>query len=447
MKKIASLGLVMLLMMSMGCSKKEEEFLPTATVSSDVETQTVVTEPVPEEEAPVLELSNEDFEPFFKALFSYSEDQYTKFNQNPDITYVGYFDNLKNYKDNMTSGIGKFLSNDLNKKLETESNKLDFDLPKKVLVNGYVVEASGKVEKVEILSSREIGEHMMYEVAVTTTNKIEPASEFIKSYGWSEELGYYELKSSGIAVTGFELNEQLPTYVYTQNENVSDFMKIVSHYWVEVSPSKSGTYTYCVEGLKQAGTFDVDIEHKQLVNNTQYVERVPYYEEVTDAQKKQVIKVLSKLMTSPKETYYYYEKAYKSSFALSQNFWSSLNLGEDIIVREETYKQAFDPSINPYKDNIIGITMNDKKIDIIPSIYSTQLQPTFIVTLPIETLLKDNSVIYYHYKYLVCTEGGKVEAIQFMKMDEITQAEYEGEKLAEESATTEIVPKEEDTPQ
>lgn len=446
MKKIASLGLVVLLTMSVGCSKKEEEFVPTATVSSDVEAQTVSTETIATEEAPVLELSNEDFEPFFRALFAYSEEQYTKFNENPDITYTGYFDNLKNYKDNITSGIGKFLSNDLNKKLGSESNKLDFDLPKKVLINEYIVEASGKVEKVEIQSSREIGEHMMYEVAVTTTNKIEPTSEFVKNYGWSEELGYYELKSSGIAVTDLELEEQKPTYVYTQHENVSDAMKIVSRYWVEVSPSKSGPYTYYVEGLKQAGTFDVNIDLKQLVNNTQYVERVPYYEEVTDAQKKQIIKVLSKLMNSPKETYYYYEKAYKGSFALLQNFWSSLNLGEDMMIGEETYKQAFDSSINPYKDNIVGITINDKKIDIVTSIYSTQLQPTFIVTLPIETLLKDNSLVYYNYKYMVCTEDNKIEAIQFIKMDEITQAEYEGEELAEESVTTEATLADDGTP-
>lgn len=439
MKKLFSLGFVVLLAMSVGCSTKEETPGAMEAVNNDIEIQPVTIEATPtSEETKILELSNEDFEPFFKALFSYSEEQFIKFNENPDVTYVGYFDNLKHYKDNIASGMGKFLSDDLNKKLETESNKLDIDLPKKVLINNYIVEACGKVEKVEIQSSRELGEHMMYEVAVTTTNKATPSSQFIRDYGWSEQLNYYELKSSGIPVTELTALEQEPTYVYSQHENVSDYMKIVSHYWVEVSPRKSGSYTYQVEGLKQSGTFDVDIDLKQQLLNTQYIERIPYYDEVTDKQKKQVIKILSKLMNSPKETFNYYEKAYNGSFELFKNFWGSLNLADDITISEETFKQAFATNINPYKDNIVDLTLNDKKIKVVPSIYSTQLQPTFIVTLPVAVLLKDNATVYYYYKYMVCTEDNKVEAIQFIKMDEITQVEYEGEEVIEENMTEEI---------
>ena len=437
MKKLFSLGFVVLLAMSVGCSTKEETPGAMEAVNNDIEIQPVTIEATPtSEETKILELSNEDFEPFFKALFSYSEEQFIKFNENPDVTYVGYFDNLKHYKDNIASGMGKFLSDDLNKKLE--SNKLDIDLPKKVLINNYIVEACGKVEKVEIQSSRELGEHMMYEVAVTTTNKATPSSQFIRDYGWSEQLNYYELKSSGIPVTELVVLEQEPTYVYSQHENVSDYMKIISHYWVEVSPRKSGSYTYQVEGLKQSGTFDVDIDLKQQLLNTQYIERIPYYDEVTDKQKKQVIKILSKLMNSSKETFNYYEKAYNGSFELFKNFWGSLNLADDITISEETFKQAFATNINPYKDNIVDLTLNDMKIKVVPSIYSTQLQPTFIVTLPVAVLLKDNATVYYYYKYMVCTEDNKVEAIQFIKMDEITQAEYEGEEAIEENMTEEI---------
>lgn len=439
MKKLFSLGFVVLLAMSVGCSTKEETPGAMEAVNNDIEIQPVTIEATPtSEETKILELSNEDFEPFFKALFSYSEEQFIKFNENPDVTYVGYFDNLKHYKDNIASGMGKFLSDDLNKKLETESNKLDIDLPKKVLINNYIVEACGKVEKVEIQSSRELGEHMMYEVAVTTTNKATPSSQFIRDYGWSEQLNYYELKSSGIPVTELVVLEQEPTYVYSQHENVSDYMKIISHYWVEVSPRKSGSYTYQVEGLKQSGTFDVDIDLKQQLLNTQYIERIPYYDEVTDKQKKQVIKILSKLMNSSKETFNYYEKTYNGSFELFKNFWGSLNLADDITISEETFKQAFATNINPYKDNIVDLTLNDMKIKVVPSIYSTQLQPTFIVTLPVAVLLKDNATVYYYYKYMVCTEDNKVEAIQFIKMDEITQAEYEGEEAIEENMTEEI---------
>ncbi len=422
MKKIVSLGLMVLLTMSVGCNKTKE--VPIDTNAAGTTTEAVVTEAVEEKQQDIAQLAAEDFRPFFNALFAYNESDFMTFNQNNEISYTGYFDNLKAYKKGIKDGIGDFLSKNTLKKLDNENTKLDFDLPKKVLINDYVVNASGKIDKIEIESSRQLGEAMIYGIAVTTNNDVQKSFDFAENYGWSDQLGYYAAKNSGLTLEAIDGGSKLISYIYANKDNVQDQMKMVSHYWVEVTKDDTNKKTFLVEGLKQAGAFEVDINLKQKIINTEYATRVPYYNEVTDKQNILLHKVFMKLMQVPKETYYYYEKIYGSNFEYIKTFWSDIDLGNEIAVDETMYKEAFNIIINPYKDNITSLALNDRTISIVPSIYSTKLQPTFVVTLPVKALLKDNSVVYYNYKYFVSTEDNKVEAIQFIKVEEITEEEY-----------------------
>ncbi len=443
MKKIVSLGLMVLLTMSVGCNKTKE--VPIDTNAAGTTTEVVETEAVEETQQDIAQLTAEDFKPFFDALFAYKESDFMTFNQNNEISYSGYFDNLKAYKKGIKDGIGDFLSKDTLKKLDNENTKLDFDLPKKVLINDYVVNASGKIEKIEIESSRQMGESIVYEMAVTTNNDIQKSFEFAENYGWSDQLGYYTAKNSGLTLEAVEGGSKLISYIYANKDNVQDQMKLVSHYWVQVTKDDTSEKTFLVEGLKQAGAFEVDINLKQKIINTEYVTRVPYYSEVTDKQNVLLHKIFTKLMQVPKETYYYYEKIYGSNFDYVKTFWRDIDLENEIAVDETTYKEAFNITINPYKDNITSLSLNDKTMSIAPSIYSTKLQPTFVVTLPVKALLKDNSVVYYNYKYFVSTEDNKVEAIQFMKLEEITEEEYNTVPGAEPTTSQEVTPVEGET--
>lgn len=415
------------LAMSVGCSKNDN-----SVVNGNNSESTIVDE-VKVDQEEVIEITADDFKAFFEALYGYNEETLMALNENNDINYTGYIENLVMYKKSMKEGIGEFFTKSLAKQLETQQSKLQIDLPKKVFINGYVVNATGKIEKLEIDSIREIGDNKIYEIGVTSTNNVEPADEFYSQYSWSDERGYY-IKGAGAVPSGVIAQEtaQSNLFMYANQSNSKDKIKLVSRYWVEINEKEPvKDMKFAINGLTQSGSFEVATENKGELTNTQYIERIPYYDQVTDAQKKMMLNVFTKIMGQPRDVFSYYKEVSDSTFEYYKTFWSDLDLSEIIQVDEKTYKSAFATTINPYKDNIIEIKLNDKTVSAVPSIYSTQLQPTFIVTLPVKALLKNNAVVYYNYKYFVSTENNKVEAIQFIKMDKSSEAEYNGEVAAE----------------
>lgn len=437
MKKLAYLGLAALMAMSTGCSKQEEEVVDATPVSNEQQTATAAietAETAESTEAPIamVELTEEEITPFFKALFGFSEEDLNIYNANSTTDYELYFQNLETYRKGIEAGIGKYCSKTFLDRLHTESTKLDFDLPKKVAVNNYVANASGEVRKVELLSSRTVRDNTMYKVAVTTTRKVMPLSTFESQYTWDDDMGYYAYQKDARAT-----NASSTSYIYAASQEVTDQICLTSYYWLEVSQG-NGKNTFQVEGLKEASNLEIKDEVKGDINNDVYIERQPYYETVTDKEKALVEKVFTKLFTIPQETYDYYHKIYSDTPELLTRFWKSLSLDDSIKVDVKDYENAFPVSINPYRDQIVGIKLNKEKIEMTPSIYSTQLQPSFIVTLPVEATTNQNEKVYYLYKYYVSTEGGKIESIEFVKVKALEEAAYQaflkGEILAEEDA-------------
>lgn len=423
MKKFACLGLVAMMAIGMaGCSKSGEETVvadSTDTVAQE-EIQNVSTT-VSEEEESISLLTDEDLMPFFKDLYSFTEEQFDLFNQNIVATNDNYFSDLDTYRKAMKEKLGKYLSEDETKKLKEQNVKLDFDLPKKSQINDYVAEATGEVESVSIESLRELDNMIAYEVKVVTTNKVVPQYDFIKEYGWDKEYGYYRPYTSEetkkLAEKIAEQNTS-PSYAYAEGEGVVDKVKLASTYWIYVQVEKEHSFKVC--GLKQGGNFQMDYTWKQKLDNTDYIDRIPYYSEVADKEMQLMKQLMKTLLTSPKETFIYYEKIYDSNFDLMNNFWNDLGLTEKMDIKEDTYLSAFNPNFNPYKDDIAIIRFDENNLTVKPSIYSTQLQPAFVVSAPVEVVHEDNTIDHMAYKYYVGMENNKIETIQFIKMEEVT---------------------------
>ena len=434
MKIKTCLGVLIFASLCVGCGQQELE-------TESVMESTALESEVPEDTVQLLKiesLTDEELTPFFEALYSYSEEEFSRLNRNDKVSYGGYYEDLTYYKEKIDQKLSSYFSKALKKQLKDENTKLEFDLPKKTAIDDYIVDAKGRIEKVEIKASRSMGDHMIYEVAVTSSNGVVSKEQFRKKYGWSEALGYYV--QEGEAQDRIPLRDipEQPTYIYTASEAGQDQMKIVSHYWLEVSEPESGSkLNYQVEGLKQAGDYEVDEDVKQLLENAQYIERVPYYEAASEQQKKNIIDLMTKLFNASSETYQYYDKIFESSFEMYQHFWMDLGTDEEMILKAETFKEAFPRTISPYKANVIQLKVDSKAIKLTPSIYSTAKQANFIVSIPAQALLKDNSQEYYDYKYFVSTENDKVEAVQFMKIDEHTEEAFKNENELEKESESE----------
>lgn len=421
MKKRTCLGVLLLVSLCVGCGQQEVAL-------EKVDEGNAVESEIPEEHVEPLKIENltsEDITPFFEALYSYSEEEFSRLNRNDDVAYGGYFEDLTYYKEKMDQVLGAYFSKALKKQLKEENIRLAFDLPKKTAIDDYVVDAKGKIVDVAIQASRPMGDHMIYEVAVTSSNGVMSRTEFRKRYGWSQALGYYaqEGEASVREMTYDQIES--PSYAYASPTSGQDEMKVVSHYWLEVSePESSSQLCYQVEGLKEAGNYEVDDNSKQRIDNAQYMERVPYYEGASDRQKKGIIDLMTKLLNARPETYRYYEKVFQCSFEMYQHFWMDLGTDEEMNLNAETFQEAFPITINPYKDAVIQLKIDSKAIRLTPSLYSTAKQANFVVSIPAEALLNDNSTEYYDYKYFVSTENDKVEAVQFMKIDELTEEAF-----------------------
>lgn len=435
MRKLAYVGLVLMLTFSVtacGEATTSEETVVENVTEDTKQNEQLVAEAEPEG----LMLTSKDFEPFFKTVFSLSEEQLDLLNRKIKVEGAGYFENLGDYQKIMTDVFKPYFSKEVLDKLQTQNIKLSIDLPKKSQINDYVVEGSGTLQKVEVQSSRQLGEEILYEVAVTTTNKVIPYNDFAETYVWNQAIGYYEKGTADVTQGLLPLSKhnEAPSYTLANGEHEADQIKLISSYWVSVIPDE-GEHGFKVSGLQQGGSLMVDDEDRQKLDNTSYMERIPYYETVSKEENAVIKQLFKTLMNQPQETYKYYEKIYNHNFDLTQTFFKDLNLEEVLTLDAKSIESAFAPEINPYKNDIVKLSYDESKLQIKPSLYSSKLQPAFVVTLPLQGLKENNETAYYYYKYYVGMEAGKVEVLQLMKISEVTAEDYLGnEETSEETS-------------
>lgn len=419
MKKLGYIGLALLLSLSVGCGKKGEEAVaPVASTAPEIETQEEVDK-----------FTAEDFRDFFKKYFSLTEEQILSLNKNYQTINSEYWTNLESYKKTITAVIGSYLAEDVKEKLDDHYLNSEIQLPKKMMINEYVTYGNAQIENLEISSTRPMGENMIYEIAVTTYNEVQSINDFLKNYTWVEDSAYYALKAGEGNVEQLGLTEDLVSsvtngsdYMYASgaSSDVKDVIKLVQKYWVEVEPGDK----LRIKSIQEADKLMVDENVRMKVTNTQHVTRIPYYNEASEKEKGIIEKVFIQLMGGSKAFYTYYDKAVETSYTSYKELWKEIGLLNDIILDEKTYSRTFADTINPYKDNIIQLTLTPQTIQITPSIYSTKMQPRFIVSMPIKALLSNNEIVYYNYKYFVGMDSGKIEFIEFMNMESLTEEDY-----------------------
>ena len=418
MKKMISMVLIILLIFSVGCSSNKE------TVTEVVETNEPMKEV--EEQEMIDKFTENDFRNFFESYFSFTEDELLVLNQKRQTTDESYWINLKDYYQPLIkSKMGAFLADDVVSQLNNQYLFDEINLPKWVLLNSYIVNGTAKVDSIEIKSTRNLDENVIYEIAVTTINTCYPLDEFVANYTWGSAEGYFINKVAGVEYPAFDLYEtnleQLNSQRYMYSAEV-DEMKLQQLFWVTVNEGS----VLKIRSINNAETWGIDTANKQQLLDSQYITRVAYKEEASKDEKEFLNKLFITLMEATKGDYDYYEIAYNTSATIFQKMWEDMGFINRFDIQEAYYKEAFPISITPYKDEISTLTVNKERIELRPSIYSTKQQPRYVVNIPVEALLNNNQIVYYNYKYFIGMENMKVEFIQFMSMDEIEEGDYTG---------------------
>lgn len=421
MKENIKLWVIVVLCLCTGCSHKDLKASGKLSDTNAVLENHIIHEPQVKKEALLDILSKEEFMPFFKALYGYDEVVLERLNAYHTFDASEHIEDLAFYKAQIKEQLGPYLSSQLKNRLEEACAPLDLDLPQKVRLNGYLVEGSGKIEELEIESLQQYGEHLLYGISITSMHRIldEENTNQLMTEG-----GPVDKEKDCDKWQKDELKEE------TSTANL-DEMKIKSAYWIEVSrPKEKSMPHFQIEGIKQAGPFNIEENVNQTFTNTQYIQRVPYNETITQEEKEIITTVLLGLMSAPEEAHHYYEANYGEDYEKWRAFWKSIMLINYVDTNRQTYLQAYPERINPYIDDIGALHIEEENLRFTPSCYSTKYRPCYMVEIPVQALLVNGGEKRYVYRYLVSLGAKKIQAIRWIELDEMYEEHLAKDKEA-----------------
>ena len=161
MSRWSLIGGVVIVILISGCGNKGIYIEETNTVG-----EALVEEAVEVEQEEVT-LSGQNFKAFFKDYFSFSDEEILLVNQVRNHIDQNYWKHLKqNYTPLIKKKLGKYLSANLNQKLEKQFVHSEIYLPKWVQINDYAVSGQAQIENITIKSIKDLGESMAYEIVV-----------------------------------------------------------------------------------------------------------------------------------------------------------------------------------------------------------------------------------------------------------------------------------------
>lgn len=379
------------------------------------------------------QVTDQMFLTFFKRYFSLSLEQILILNQNPmglvREDKVIYEEKIKELKEILFP----YLSEQAMEGLGGQGKGMQLHLPKLLEINNYITIGSKEVEAAKIISARPLGENTIYEVEVTTRERVIDIIEANKRYAWDENKKYYIDKRSpnkdeargkeNAFETAYNIEEELRnSYLFLQEtpEDKEDEIRLVHRYWVEARPQEG----LVIESIEEANPFIVQEDYRQRASSNQYITRIPYDKEAMQTEEQVIKEVFLNLFSWTKDFFKNYEKIIQQDYAVVREFFDTLEIKDKIIIPKKYYKNAYHPSISPYKDNIEKIDILEEYMYIEMSVYGTKKQPRFNVSIPVKVLQKNNQIAYYEYKYLVGFEKQKVEFIHFLKISQMTLREY-----------------------
>lgn len=357
--------------------------------------------------------SSEDFMPFFRAYFSFEEEELSKLNQIRPQMDVKYWENLSEYYEPfIMNKLQDFLADEVKQALKKGYMQAALNMPKWLKINEYVVSGKAQVNHIEIASTRELGDEILYEITVQTTNLCYPLETFNETYRWNSECGYWEKRLQG-EKDGIEaVNASIPSKTSYLYSKAQDKIKLNQSFWITVKkkPKLQITKIECAQLYKG------NVNEQNHLLETQHAMRMPFQKEATLKDKTSINHMLQMLFDLKQDDKIYYRKCYETSATAFKNVWRDYLLEDEVIVKDD-YQEAFSKNLIPYQEGIWKFEIDEQEIDYQPSVYSTQNQPRFIVTLLAKALLNNEQIVYYKYQYFVCLEKNKIEAIQLINVE------------------------------
>ena len=363
-------------------------------------------------------VTDQEMKVFFSKLLEIDHETLLLVNQKPQEVNDQYWGAYKSYENIVQEILGDYLAASAKSKLKKQYLHDDFHFPRFVQLNDYMITGIADVLDASITAKRKTEDSTIYEVAVLARAHVIDLDWAKKKYQWDHDKGYY----------GQEIF--LESGNHAAQEPGLDQIRVSMNYILQV-PEGDG---FTVMSLREKTGLHFGIDEKGHIKNNDFMTRLAFKDEITGEEEAVIHKFLQMFLNEDYNFYGYYRKAHGADFDTFRSVLErDLNLKKIVALSEDTYKQQFEPSIIPLKDNMESLSFDlIEDVEIRPHLSSSAKNSSYQVLLKANVTLINGSVVPYEYSYLfILDQEAKIRSVRLITQQEVKAEDLDLEDEAE----------------
>ncbi len=370
--------------------------------------------------------TNQQMKSFFAKFLKVSHEDLLVLNQKPREVNDEYWRAYKAYETKVNDILGEYLSSEAKAKLSNQYLHDDFQFPRFVELNDYMITDIANVSDAKIVSKQVKEDSIVYEVEVIAMANVIDLDWANKKYTWDGEKGYYI--QSIFLDTGVDADE----------EPGLDRIRVAMNYFVEIPDGE----TFTVNSVREKTGLYLGMDEQANIKNNQFITRRSFLNAVIVKEEAVIHDFLDEFLKEDYNFYSYYRKAYDTDFETFRILFEDyLNLSDIVALDEENYKRQFEPSIIPLKDNMESLYFDViEDVVVMPHVSSSSKLSTYQVVINADVRLINGQVVPYEYTYLIILD----KELRISSMRLMTQQELDPEEIAGQGVTVEEASEEND---
>lgn len=362
--------------------------------------------PVVQAEVDEGEVTNQQMKLFFSKFLNVDHDTMLVLNQRPKEVDDEYWRVYRAYEAKVTDILGEYMSTSAQSKLKRQYLHDDFHFPRFIELNDYMITGITNISDAKITSKEIKADSTIYEVQVIGMADVIDLEWANMKYSWDDAKGYYVQ------------NIFLEKGVYVEDEPGLDRIRVAMNYFVEVPEGDKFTVTT----VKEKMGLHLGIDEKGNMKNNNFIKRLSFLNAVIVKEEAVIHKFLDKFMKENYNFYSYYRKAHETDYDTFQVVLDrDLGLGDVVVLDAGSYKQQFEPSIIPLKDDMDSLYFDViEDVKITPHVSSSAKLSTYQVVVSAEVTLTNGDIIPYEYTYLfILDKELRISSVRLMTQQEV----------------------------
>lgn len=352
------------------------------------------------------EVTDQQLKLFFSKFLTVDHESMLVLNQKPKEVNDEYWRVYRAYEEKTNEILGDYLASSAKSKLKQQYLHDDFHFPRFIELNDYMVTGISNVSDAIITSKQIKKDSIVYEVQVIGIAEVIDLAWANLKYIWDDEKGYYVQ------------NVFLETGVDIEDEPGLDKIKLAMNYLVEVPNGE----TFTVSSVREKTGLYLSIDEQANIKNNHFVTRLSFLNAVIAKEEAVIHTFIDRFLNEDYNFYNYYRKAHETDYdTFKIVLETDLGFANVVELDAASYKQQFEPSIIPLKDDMESLYFDViEDVVITPHVSSSAKLSTYQVEINAEVTLINGQVVPYQYTYLfILDKDPRISSVRLMTQQEI----------------------------